>query len=195
MVNSAKPNSTVNKTRWSVNVFNSWKLFRNVNCTEINDIPDDILEMNPFQMNTCLGFFVAEVKTVTGDDYYPNTLYELVTSLQYHIRSNGTPINLLEDDSFYEMRQILDAKMKELSAKGLGSKKRQAEIITEEEENQLWARNILGEDTPEQLIHTILYLIGLNFALRAGKEHRNLRVGTLSQLTIGKSGIYMYIIK
>ena len=90
--------------------------------------------MNKFQMYKCLGFFVAEVKNLTGDDYYPNTLYELVTSLQHHIRSNGTPINFLEDNNFYEMRQILDAKMKELSAKGLGSKKRQTEIITEEEE-------------------------------------------------------------
>ena len=75
------------------------------------------------------------------------------------------PINFLEDDHFHEMRQILDAKMKELSVKGLGSKKRQAEIITEEEENQLWDRNILWENNPEQLIHTIIYLIGLNFAL------------------------------
>ena len=42
-------------------------------------------------------------------------------------------------------------------------------------ENKLWERNILGEDNPEKLRNMILYLIGVNCALRAGDEHYALR--------------------
>ena len=43
------------------------------------------------------------------------------------------------------------------------------------DEDILWHRGILGTENPEQLMHTVLYLVGLYCALRAGKEHRNLR--------------------
>ncbi|XP_041349672.1 uncharacterized protein LOC121368967 [Gigantopelta aegis] len=54
----------------------------------------------------------------------------------------------------------------------------------------LWRKQFLGEDTPRQLLDTLVYLIGLNFALRAGDEHRFLRVGSASQfeLLVGSSG-------
>ena len=44
-----------------------------------------------------------------------------------------------------------------------------------EHESKLWERNILGEDTPDKLRNTVLYLIGVNCALRAGDEHYTLR--------------------
>ena len=52
---------------------------------------------------------------------------------------------------------------------------RQAEVISMEYENKLWERGILGEDTPDKLRSTVLFLIGINCALRAGDEHYALR--------------------
>lgn len=46
--------------------------------------------------------------------------------------------------------------------------------------------NILGTDTPQKLLDTLLFLLGLNFALRAGQEHCNLRVGKCSQISVMK---------
>ena len=43
---------------------------------------------------------------------------------------------------------------------------------------------MLGSNTPAQLLDTIVFSFGLNFALRAGQEHCNLRRGQLSQLQI-----------
>ncbi|XP_067656395.1 uncharacterized protein [Haliotis asinina] len=71
--------------------------------------------------------------------------------------------------------------MKSLARQGIGIDKRQAAVITVEQEGVLWKKGILGEDTPQNLIDTLVYLIGLNCALRAGDEHRNLRVGPNSQ--------------
>ena len=65
--------------------------------------------------------------------------------------------------------------MKECTSAGLGITVRKADIITKMDEDILWHRGILGTENPEQLMHTVLYLVGLYCALRAGKEHRNLR--------------------
>lgn len=51
----------------------------------------------------------------------------------------------------------------------------------------MWQKGMLGTDSPKRLLDPLLYSLGLNFALRAAQEHRNLRVGENSQLTIKTS--------
>ncbi len=65
--------------------------------------------------------------------------------------------------------------MKRLRGVGLGTKKRQAEPISEEEEELLWKTGLLGEHCAQSLVDTILYMCGTYFALRSGQEHRALR--------------------
>ena len=43
---------------------------------------------------------------------------------------------------------------------------------------ELWNEGILGEDTPIKLRNTVLFLLGINLALRAGDEHYYLRHDT-----------------
>ena len=77
--------------------------------------------------------------------------------------------------------------MKIKSKDNIGGAKKQALPITEEEEDTLWSKNVLGDDTREKLLYTLVYLMGLNFALRGGEEHRNLRRGERSQLSLRES--------
>ena len=65
--------------------------------------------------------------------------------------------------------------MKERSAAGIGLICKRAEVITMDEKNQKWGSNILGEENGKRLVETLVYLFGLHFALRGGKEHRRLR--------------------
>ena len=60
--------------------------------------------------------------------------------------------------------------------------RKQAAIITLGEEDFLWSKGVLGSENAKQLLNTMVYLIGLNFALRGGQEHRTLRSGPTSQL-------------
>jgi integrase len=74
--------------------------------------------------------------------------------------------------------------MKTATKDGLGLKKRRAEFIPVDLEEQLWEDGHLGIDSPKKLLATILYLIGIHFGLRARKEHRQLRFGNNSQFQI-----------
>ena len=77
--------------------------------------------------------------------------------------------------------------MKRLQAKGLGSNKRQAEPITEQEEDKLWEIGLLGDHCPQ------VYYNGLYFALRSGREHRQLRLRPCQIKIFEKEGERSYL--
>ncbi|XP_046374842.2 uncharacterized protein KIAA1958-like [Haliotis rufescens] len=67
---------------------------------------------------------------------------------------------------------------------GLGSSARKkTETISMDDEERLWSSGSLGEDDPQQLVDTVLYLTGLHFALRGGREHTALRLFSNPQIT------------
>ena len=70
--------------------------------------------------------------------------------------------------------------MKHLTRKGVGTTKKQAEPILQEEEI-MWLKGLLGDKDPKTLLYTLVFLFGKFFALRSGGEHRQL---TFSQLKI-----------
>lgn len=108
--------------------------------------------------------------------------------IQDHMRQMGRFVSFFDDETFHGFKKVLDSKTKELSGRGLGIDEKRAEVISEEQEEYMWKHNILGTDTstPQKLLDTLLFLLGLNFALRAGQEHRNLRVGKYSQISVMK---------
>jgi len=65
--------------------------------------------------------------------------------------------------------------MKRLQQLGIGSTKKQAETLTDTEEDSLWEKGLLGDHTPQTLLDTIIFYNGYYFALRSGKEHWQLR--------------------
>ena len=70
---------------------------------------------------------------------------------------------------------MLDGKLKQLNRTGRYVEKKRDSVITVEMEEKLWEGGLLGDHSPQVLVDTVLYLIGLNFALRSGEEHRHLR--------------------
>ncbi|XP_041355536.1 zinc finger MYM-type protein 2-like [Gigantopelta aegis] len=181
---SAFSTNTENKSTWAVKLFNSWINERNNrNLRHVPIIKKDLISLaeDENELNTVLMCFVTEVRNMKGAEYRGNTLYEIVSSLQYYQRRNDKPVNFLDEACYAGLRSVLDARMKEIARKGIGISKRQAQIISEEQEDILWRKQFLGEDTPRQILDTLVYLIGLNFTLRTGDEHRFLRVGSASQ--------------
>ena len=117
-----------------------------------------------------------------GAFYPPNSLYQLFCGLKRHMRDNGRPeLNFFTDPSFKHFQDCLEAEMKRLTGMGIGSNVKEAQAFSEGEENKLWNLGLLGDSSPRDLLDTMLFLIGKNFSLRRGKEHRNLK---FSQLTL-----------
>ena len=65
--------------------------------------------------------------------------------------------------------------MKERTESNIGMTVRHAEVVDPSIEESLWKSNFLGEDTPDKLRSTVLFLLGMNCGLRAGDEHYDLR--------------------
>ena len=86
----------------------------------------------------------------------------------------GLVWKLLDNKEFTELKFTLENTMKQWVTNGIGINVKKADIISVVEEDILWERGILGSENPEQLLQTILYVIGLNCALCAGKKHRPL---------------------
>ena len=118
-------------------------------------------------LNDALSFFIAEICTQNGQEYKPNTLYKIIIAIQLYFRQSGHFINFLDNVGFEGMRRILDAKMKDLSKQGLGIRRKMADVITEEQGDIMWQKGILGTDTPQKRLDTLIYSLGLHFALRA----------------------------
>ncbi len=99
---------------------------------------------------------------------------------------------LFKDTQFANFRKILDGEMKSLQEKGIGTRKRQAEILTEAHEELLWEKGLLGDHSPQALLNTIFFMCGLFFALRSGNEHRQLWLNP-PQITIQEQCEIPYI--
>ena len=119
--------------------------------------------------------FITEIRKLDGSDFPAKTLYQIVICLQFHLEGNGFTWKLLDDKDFTEVRFTLDNIMKERVSAGIGIRVKKADTISVLDEEILWKNCILGSENPQQLLETVVYLVGLNCALRAGKEHRVLR--------------------
>ena len=104
-----------------------------------------------------------------------------MSSLQKYFEMKGKQVQLFAvGGQFDKLQKALDVEMKISTSNKLGLQRKQAQVISEEMENDLWGKKILGDSCPKVLLRTTLYLIGLNFGMRAGDEHRNLSIRNFS---------------
>ena len=176
-----KPNSEY-KVNWGVNAYNDWRNFRletfqydfSIYNADLNDLPN----LKKENLSEALCRFVPEVTKQKGEGLYPGrTLYQLVGSIQKYLNINRINWQIGEgkDPAFEDVRVVLDNVMKERTAANIGVVKKQANLVTSDIEKRLWDEGILGEDNPEKLRNTVLFLLGLNVTLRAVDEHYHLR--------------------
>ncbi len=168
--------STDRKIAWAKKLFDDWKKARN----DFNErgsiwvnLDDD--EVNKSDLSTALCQFLSEVQHSDGHDYPGNTLYSIVVMLQLHFEKRGHVLKLINNPEFVKVKNTLDNLMKKQVAERVSSSTKAADPFSVEAEEQFWQQNILGSEDADQLRDTVMYLIGLTFALRSSKEHRSLR--------------------
>jgi hypothetical protein len=102
----------------------------------------ELENMTKDELNYSISRFLCEVKKQNGDHYPGKTLHELVICIQLYFELKGVSNKFLQDSAFLELRNTLDRKMQERAQSGVGIHKKQAEVITIEEEEALWNNNI-----------------------------------------------------
>ena len=109
---------------------------------DINNVRD--LKKDSFEFALCR--FICEVKKVNSDENYTSrTLYQMVCSLQNHLKKNKCDWKLVHNNNeFQKFQQVLDKVMQERSSQNLGMVKKQAQIISLEFENTLWEKAFWG---------------------------------------------------
>ncbi len=154
----------------------SWGSLSNANLTEAD-------------LSFCLCSFINEIRRKDGGEFPAKSLYEIVLLIQFHMEKKGVMWKLVDGEAFTRVRYTLDNVMKKRVETG-NSDRKSADPISFQDEESLWAAGILGEERPVQLRETVLYLLGLGFALRGGEEHRRLRApGFDSQLSFHKHAV------
>ncbi len=172
-IKTASPASTQKDTKYCARIWEDWVEHRAKSAgTAIPHLNN--ITLNELQHWLCS--FVLEIRKKDGNEFPPNTLHHICCGIMRYIRINGIPgFDIFKDKEFAKFRTVLDSEMKRLQGAGIGTAHKKADPITFEEEELLWSKGILGGDTPISLLNTMFYMNGLYFALRGGKEHRNLR--------------------
>ncbi len=164
--------NTQKKYAWAVNLYRKWWeqwVAMKGSCeTQIlwSNI-DNLDNLSKGSFCHALACFIAEVKKLDGSEYPGDTLYQIAVSLQFFLESKGFAWKLIDDKEFLMFKNTLDNTMKQRARDCVGKCEPTAHISLEQEE-KMWADGVLGESCLDQLWDTLLYLLGLNFALRGG---------------------------
>ena len=126
-------------------------------------------EMSDDDLDHFLARFVAEVRKVDGKEYPGKTIYEMINSIQTYLRVEcKRNLTLIDKSScvFRKLNSALNYVLKDRAQQGLGVEICQAKGITEEQENYLWLHGFLGSSNGELLRDTLVFVFGMQFALR-----------------------------
>jgi len=182
------PKSTWNKMRWAFKLFVTWHDHWKIRIDDnVLKVYKNVKEFTPNDLNHCLKYFFAEVRKVDGDMYPPESLKGIGAMLQLYFNTEMKwKISIFTDIDFKSARDSLDAQMKKSAQRGNVKPKKRALPIDLEQENELWENGSFGISNPDQLIHTLIYHLGVHLSLRAAKEHHDMEFGDESQLILCK---------
>ena len=147
----AVPKGTNKDTEWCVNLWKTWATERNTRTTQSN-IPTDIADLSNAdeELQSCLSLFVLKARKKGGSEYPPQTLHHIVCGLVRFLRRTKPGLDVFQDANFAQFRATLDAEMKRLKQAGVGSRARQAEALSDADEDLLWQTKYLVTTLPRR---------------------------------------------
>ena len=155
-------------------MWDRWASFRNEQPGTSNSYVPSLNELanDPPKLQYWLSHFSLEARKKDGSEFPPNSLHHIVCGLMRYIGHHGNPsLDLFKEPAYSQFCQTLNSEMKRLQ---LGSSHKQAEPLTEQEEEILSQKGYLGDHSPQALITTMIFMCKLYFALQSGAELRNL---------------------
>ena len=150
--------NTEKATAWAVGVFTSWIKEQNERSEE--KCPVEVLcSGDDAVLCHWLCVFVKEARRVDGTPYTPRSLSQILSGLQRFMNSRISPtkpkVKLTDASSanFKELHNVLETLYRELHSQGVGAFRKQAEVISRDEESLLWERGAIGVHSPLALLN------------------------------------------
>ena len=190
-IQNSIPESTKRDTKYCISMWDEWIVNR---AKAAGTVIPYLKDITLTELQHWLCYFTLELRKKSGAKFPPNSLYHICCGIMRYVRMNGMNVDFFKDKEFSKFCNVLDSEMKRLKAVGLGTGQRKAEVISFEDEELMWEKGILGDDNPQSLLDTMLFMNGLYFALRGGKEHRQLRHHPSQIELIEKPGERAYLI-
>ena len=156
------PENTSKTTYWALKHFNQWMATRNQSCPNDPVLDDFLLTTDPQTLNIHLARFIVETRKSNGDLYPPATLHQLFCGILRHMRSKnpGCPNFLDKKESrFRQLHGTLDFYFHKLHSEGVERQTIHAEVISSEEEDQLWEKGVMGtrHQHSNKMLHFLLW--------------------------------------
>ena len=141
------PANTARSTGWALRAFRDWADQRNKRFAE--KCPRDLFDKPHSTDAICdtLQRFVAEARRTNGTPYPPKTLYQILCGLLRYFREvQPNPPNFLDrkDTRFKKLHGTCDSVFRDLHENGVGSEKKSAQVISNENEDKLWQSGVLN---------------------------------------------------
>ena len=150
-------------------------------CNPANPIRDSNIFTctDPQTLNSTLSKFIVETRKSNGPgELYPSqTLHQLLCGVLRHMcNKNPACPNFMDkkDARFSQLHKTLDSYFHKLHSEGVGRQTKHAEVVTSDEEDQLWKEGVMNTTTPMGLQNAAFFIVGKMFCLRGGQEHRGL---------------------
>ena len=163
LIDKTKNHNTESSTKTWVNVFQSWAKERG--------FPQEVSAYEPENLDKTLCIFYTEIRKRDGNQYEPDCLRVMRSSLDRYLHLKNYPKSILNDDVFKKSNTVLEGKARELRDKGMGQRPNKALAISKREEEILWKSGQLGSETPQAIINTLWFYSTQHFGLRGRQEH------------------------
>lgn len=132
-------------------------------------------EVTTCELDVALQNFYADLKKNDGTDYEPESLRTMLAALDRSFRSSGCKYSIVKDKEFAESREVLNGKAIELRQQGKGKHKNKADAVTDEEE-LIWKKGILGDNSLTSLNYTVFYTLSQQFGTRGHQKHHQIMI-------------------
>ena len=135
----------------------------------------------------------ADLKKHDRTDYEPESLRTMLAALDRSFRSSGCKYSIVKDKEFAESREVLNGKAIELREQGKGKRKNKADAVTDEEEELMWKKGILGDKSPTSLNYTVFYTLSQQFGTQGHQEHHQIMIEDLKFVKNAITGQTEYV--
>lgn len=192
VINTRSVNTTRNNS-WCAKLYRDWSTWRKEEAAE-KYIPtlEELWTAPKTSIASALKHFVFEIKRYDGSEYPANTIYNIICGISRFIKENRVECNILdkEDEAFGYFVKSLDARMRDLTTRGVGNGRKTADPVTDEDETKLWSSGAFSVSDADGLLRAVYYYNCKAFGLRARDEHRKL---TLNQVIFSEDATGKFV--